>query len=1051
MKQLLFLLLLAPFLGIGQTVTGKVTTHTGNPIPGATVTNRTISTQTATTGAFTIAASLGDTLHITHTGYEPAVAVIRQIVSVISITLTSADQTLAAVTVATGYQRLPRERATGSFSVVGEGLLNRSVTTDVLSRLEGTAPGLFFDKRLPGATLSIRGRSTIYAGRDPLVIVDNFPYEGDIANINPADVESVTLLKDAAAASIWGTRAANGVIVISTRKGRVGAAPSLSVTANATVQDKPDLFALPQMSAASFIEVERFLFAKGFYNSQETSPNRLPLSPVVELLIRARSGALSAAALEAELVNLYTVDVRRDMDRYLYQRAIRQQYAATLTGGGTAHAYGLSLGYDRNWDNLAATFGRYTARLSNSWQWSRRGSLEAAVVYTQTAARTGRPSYSNITPAAAKDLYPYARLADSAGNALPVLKDYRGSYITAAKAAGLLDWSYIPLEDYKHTDNRTASRDLVLNLGATYKLTSALSLEARYQYEGANTEAGNQQGLGSYNTRNTVNRYTQSVGGTLSYPVPVGAILDLESSTLSAHAGRGQLSYNKAWSKGSLTAIAGGEVRESALSGSFNRVYGYDGEILTYTNVNYDSSYRLYYNNSLRSTIAPSTGFRETVNRYVSSFANAAYTWRGRYTVSASLRRDASNLFGVATNQKGVPLWSAGASWSLDKESFYRWSAVPRLKLRATYGHNGNVDNSLSAYTTISYFNSGNSFITGAYAGVSRPANPDLRWERVGTLNAGIDFEGRILTGSVEYYRKEAADLIGDAPVDPTVGWPSGKLRRNIGAMINRGVDVELTARVVNSAFGWSVTLLGSWNSARLTEYDSISSAASAYLTSGISTVPAVGKPLNNIFSYPWAGLDAAGDPLGIVNGQPSKDYLAISRTPVSGLVYHGSATPVVFGWLRNTFNWRGIELSANLSYRFGYYFRRASVNYNNLFNSWRGHSDYDRRWQSPGDEAFTSVPSMVYPVNTRRESFYENASVLVEKGDNIRLHDIRLGYTLKKAKAGWLPVRSVQFYGFAQNIGILWRANRHGLDPDYYATNLPAPLALTLGLKATF
>ncbi|MCW3074630.1 MAG: TonB-linked outer membrane protein SusC/RagA family [Flaviaesturariibacter sp.] len=1058
MKFLFFflLLILTAFTGMSQTVTGSLRTREGVPASGATVTNnRTRVSITATlTGTFAIGALPGDTLFITHSGYEHLVLVVPEGSEALRLTLAPDPHMLAAVTVSTGYQRLPRERATGSFSQVSEGLLNRTVSTDILSRLEGTATGLFFDKRLAGARLSIRGRTTIFAGSDPLVVVDNFPYEGDISNINPADVESITLLKDAAAASIWGTRAANGVIVITTRKGRIGAKPTLFVIANTTLVEKPDLFALPQMSASSFIEVERFLFSKGFYSNQESSPNRVPLSPVVELLIRHRSGALTTAALEEELAKLRGLDVRRDLDRYLYQKALRQQYAATLTGGSAAHAYALTLGYDRNADNLAATFRRYTARLSNTWQWSRRGTLEGTVAYSQTGARTGKPSFSSIIPASGKDLYPYARLADSAGNPLSIIKDYRQTFVTAAKAAGLLDWSYVPLQDYTHNDNRTATRDLLLNLGLTYKLTNALSFEARYQYEGGNSDNYNNQGQGGYNTRNLINRYTQSAGGTLSYPVPVGGILDIENSTLSAYAARGQLSYNKAGEKGALAAIAGGEVRQSGVTGSYNRVYGYNGEILTFSNVNYDSSYRLYYNNGVRSTIPSSTGFRESVNRYVSAYGNAAYTWKNRYTASVSLRRDASNLFGVASNQKGVPLGSAGVAWTLDKESFYRWRAVPRLKLRVTYGYNGNVDNTLSAYTTISYFNSGNAFITGPYAAIGRPANPDLRWERVGTFNAGVDFAfvKGILSGSIEYYRKRATDLLGDAPVDPTVGWPTGRLRRNIGAMVSEGVDLELSSQVVNRTFSWSVSFLGSWNSSRLTRYDSISSAASTYLTTGISTVPLVGKPLNNIFSYAWAGLDPlTGDPRGLVNGQITKDYLAISRTPVPELLYHGSATPTVFGWLRNTFSWKGVELSLNVSYRFGYYFRRNSLQYNTLFNGWRGHPDYEERWQKPGDETTTTVPSMIYPLNTRRESFYENASVLVERGDNIRLHDIRLGYAIEKARHRWLPVRSLQLYTVAQNLGILWRANTHGLDPDFYGTNLPSPLSLSIGFKAGF
>jgi hypothetical protein len=216
---------------------------------------------------------------------------------------------------------------------------------------------------------------------------------------------------------------------------------------------------------------------------------------------------------------------------------------------------------------------------------------------------------------------------------------------------------------------------------------------------------------------------------------------------------------------------------------------------------------------------------------------------------------------------------------------------------------------------------------------------------------------------------------------------------------------------------------------------------------------PTEGRPLYGIYSYRWAGLDpATGDPLGYLDGEPSNDYAAISsivNTPVEDLVYHGPALPPVFGALRNTVSYKGWSLSLNITYRFGYFFRRRSVYYSELFARYITHSDYEKRWQQQGDEAHTNVPSMVYPASSARDLFYSRSEVLVEKGDNIRLQDVRLSYTMDRNRFATLPVRQVEVYCYASNVGLLWRANGQDIDPDFPDQKLP--LSISFGIKAGF
>src|SRR5690606_26350198 len=214
----------------------------------------------------------------------------------------------------TGYQTLPKERATGSFVQVDNELLNRRVSTNILDRLDGVTSGLVFDRRAGNnQNINIRGISTIFSDNLPLIVVDNFPYEGALENINPNDIESITVLKDAAAASIWGVRAGNGVIVITTKKGAKGSKRTVSFNANTTVAEKPNLFYEPQMASGSYVEIEEFLFNNGYFDAALRNDFQ-SVSPVVEALYLNRQGLLGDAETADRLSGFKQTDVRNDLE-----------------------------------------------------------------------------------------------------------------------------------------------------------------------------------------------------------------------------------------------------------------------------------------------------------------------------------------------------------------------------------------------------------------------------------------------------------------------------------------------------------------------------------------------------------------------------------------------------------------------------------------------------------------------------------------------------------------------------------------------------------------
>lgn len=1044
-------------------VSGLVQDMEGHPLVGVQVSIRGQDGAVLTDpeGRFVIGAGPRDTLLFVKTGYINLGVVVYQH-TFFKVTLRRAVEELREVNVvSTGYQTLALEKATGAFEKVDAALLNRSVGTDVLSRLDGVS-SVLFDRRIgQDNTLMIRGRSTLFANAAPLVVVDDFPYNGDLNNLNPNDVESITILKDAAAASIWGVRASNGVIVVTTKKGARNKALSIGFSANVTVADKPDVFYLPRMSAADFVGVEKLLFSKGFYDDDENSYAHVALSPAVELLIAQRDGKLGDAALSSGLAALGTQDVRKDLQRYWYRKALNQQYTLSLNGGSDKAAYFFSLGYDHDLSALSGTFQRLNLRSDNRFYPLKNLQLEIGAYVTDSRTVAGRDDPSSLQSLDGKQVYPYARLADAHGNALPLNLDYRASFIGSSMAQGFLDWNDYPLLEQGNVDNRTNNLDLLFHAAARYTLLPGLDAELRYQLESGQTQGAWLYGQDSYYSRNLVNQYTQvNTDGSLTLPVPAGGIMDDSDQRLLSNSFRAQLNYRKDWGRHQLTALGGYEYRNDRTRSRVSRDYGYNADIQSGLPVDYVSSYLLSnYSYFIDSPIPYVNTYTTQQNYNLSYYTNLGYAYDNRYSLSASARKDESNLFGVNANQKGVPLYALGAAWTASSEAFYHMDWLPYLKLRTSYGYSGNVDNTLSAQTTIRY--AGQSALSRLpYAFINNPPNPELGWEKTGNWNIGLDFSaaGKRFSGAVDYYRKKSRDLIGFEPLDQTTGVQNPatglfQYKGNVAAMKGRGLELNLHSDNLKGALGWQTDLLFNYAANEVTDYYRYNDLGANYVANGQGIAPLVGKPLYAILTYQWAGLDPeTGDPRGYVNGQVSKDYATIlNNTRIGDLQYSGPAIPQVFGTLRNTFSFRGWSLSALLSYKLGYYFMRQGISYTALFNNRNTASDdYARRWQQPGDEKRTSVPSLVYPADSQRDQFYNESSVNVEKGDNIRLQDLRLAFDADRSRYKALPMKHIQFFVYAANLGLVWKATRTALDPDYPYTIRP-PRTIALGFSGNF
>jgi TonB-linked SusC/RagA family outer membrane protein len=1007
------------------------------------VNGKSLAARTDSTGHFEFSAGNPPyRLRISSVGFTALDTVITSLPSdLLVFKLSPAGQDLQEVTISTGYQKVSRERLTGAYQKMDNRLLNEQVGSTLLPRLEAVGNGINVNRSTASGGLTIRGLSSISGPRGVLVILDNFPYEGNLENINPNDVESISVLKDAAATSIWGSRAGNGVIVITTKRGRYNSKLSVAASAITTLIAKPDLYQIPSMSSSEIIDVEKYLFGKGAYLADYNSTSFPGLTPVIETMYNP---LLNSTQKTAIIDGYRNIDVRDDFNKYTYDTGVNQQYSLQLAGGGQGYGWTASAGYDRNSDNLNAKYDRMSLRYALNFNLLKNVKADFSLLYTGSGNQSGKKGYTEVT-ALTGSLYPYAQLADSQGNALPLVQDYRLSYLATLNRR-LLDWKYYPLTDDQYNTSKARADDINVNTGLSYQL-KGIDFKFLYRYQRQASTVNRLQSLESYAARNWINSFTQISGSTLSYPLPMGAIKDQSDAVLNAHDLRLQGSYLKRFARHGLEILGGAERRKQVVSQHGNRLYGYNPELESAVPVDQVNRYPNLISGSM-GYIPSGISLSKTNNRYVSLFANLTYDYDEKYFLYASARRDASNLFGVNTNDKWKPLWSMGSAWVISKESFLQDSALSYLKMRASFGYSGNADPSQVALTTIRYADP-RSLTQLPYATIDKFYNPDLKWETVETSNIGIDFSlwnGRI-SGTMDVYRKAGKDLFSFFPLDYTTGLGTN-IVRNVAQMRGHGMDLNLNTINLKGNLSWETTLNFSTNKDRITEYSNLAINGSDFVSRSPQVSGLVGKPVYSVFSYRYAGLDHSGDPIGYLNESTSKDYTLItgSGSRIEDLVYNGAALPTVFGNLQNRLSYKGLTLAISIGYKLGYVFRRNSVSYLALTSQLKGHPDYAQRWRQPGDEFATNVPAFSYPVSAARDNFYMGSEVLIENADHIRLQYINLAYHFPKRLLG-KSISSLEVFANAADLGILWVANKQGIDPEYPDILRPSK-TLSAGLR---
>jgi TonB-linked SusC/RagA family outer membrane protein len=1030
MKQRLTMILVSLFLMVGvalaQTkVNGTVTSQEdGQPVIGASVlvVGTQVGTVTDANGKFSLTCPAGkNTLRITYIGMEPIEVSARPNMRIV---LTS-DQTALDEVIVVAYGTAKKSSFTGSAESVGGEKIELRPISNVAKGLEGQVSGVQMTSASgqPGSdpAVRIRGYGSINASSAPLYVVDGVPYDGALSSINPSDIESMTVLKDASAGALYGARGANGVIMITTKKGKEG---KTQVTWRSTIGWSSR--ALPRYDLVGQKDFVQLTY-EGLRNEAIFS-NGMSWAEG-EAYARSQMGANLGGEYYNPFKN-YTWDqiidpstgqVRADaqaawnedwLDAVKRDNAFRHEHQLNINGGTDKTKYMLSLGY-LNEDGILKTTGfqRYTARVNVDSKVTDWFSMNLSTNLAHSIS-----NFSDYDGSSTSNVWYSAQFVS------PLFP----MYVKDLNGQNVLDENGQPQLDYgDNAAKRPGSYNDFNPLGGLVddkaeNKRDAAGLRTGIVFGTDNANAGWLQGIKfavnfgmDYNSRYRM-RYMNMHHGNQATS---GGLLQKYNYRTQSYTFNQLLTWNRTFDKHNIDIMAGHEF------------YAYKMEYLTAGKTNLvEGIYEL----------APAANMYEadsyTDNYRINSWLSRVnYNYDDKYYFSASLRADQSSRF-YKDNWTGT-FWSVGGNWRISKENFMKdikW--IDNLSLKVSYGEQGN-DDILDSDGYSSYYlwqalyalgwNNGNNI--GAV--VSTLETKDLSWEKNKNLNIGLEgtLFNNLLRFSIEYYNKKTSDMLLEYPMALSTGF-SG-YNANVGDMRNRGLEAELTvAPFRRGDFRWDVTLMASTVSNKILKLTN----ESPEIVSGVR-VYKEGYPIRTYYVSKSAGVDPATgaqlywayekDEEG--NMKPGTEYITSDYSVANNCKYYmDSRIPDLYGSLSTNLSYKGLDLSVLTTYSIGgkvydgLYRGTMEVQY--ATDTWS--TNALRRWQKPGD--ITDVPRIEiggsYAVTDR---YLIDASYFAIK-------NITLGYTLPKVWMNKAGLNNVRVFASVDNLA-LW-THLDGMDPQY-------------------
>ena len=1071
---------------VKQNITGMVIDDESGPLPGVNVRLRGTNEATITDldGQFTIMVEGKDpVLDFTYIGMKPAsVRIGSKTEKFIAVTMESLTNLMEEVLV-TGYQNIKRENATGSYQLISSKALDQRYTGDVVKNLEGRVPGLVNYNNGMGdggeSNITIRGTGSFNAQTNPLVVVDGLPIEGGLSSVNPYNIENITVLKDAAAASIYGARASNGVIVVTTKRAQKDQL-EVDFSADLQVSERNDYSDMHWANAQQLIDLERYNFKYVRYNPSTTAFKSLKsayastpytLSPIQRLLMANAMGDMTKNDMEEKLATLAQNDYVREWQDVWERPQITQQYNLSLRNRGKYLNSSIVLNFKN--DNLGIV-QEYDRALTFSYRGdvnvTKWLSTEFGVNVINNRRRTHISSQWNDVTSFA----PYMSMYNADGTpAAMEAETYLGEPSLSNAALGLKSEAYNLLDEVNRNFNNARETNLRSYVHAKATLLDDWTVSGMFQYEDIYSKQEAYREADSYDIRHRYNLYTAPNG---THYMPDGGDLATTTGEGAYYTFRAQTDYQHEWNeKHALEALAGFEFRESNYKSNKSLFVGWDERSQT-NNMGQTNLQQLKDLEGSMSALGSSYMMfgapdganyttSDVLHRFYSIYGSANYTYDHRYSLSASARVDKADLFGADPKFRGRPLWSVGAGWNVENEAFMKdvkW--IDALKLRVSYGLTGNIAQDFSSFLTATI---GINEINGSrVATLNTPPNEQLRWEKTASFNAGIDFalwKGR-LTGAFDFYRKHGSDLLTVTDLDPTTGWTS--LTINNGELRNTGVELQLNGEILRAKnrnqLGINASMSFAYNKNTIT---SVNHAP----TSGSEALQAYtlheGYPVHSLFSYRYAGMVMKGGVQYMswldAQGKQHTTDTSTDDFTVNDVIYSGSLDPTVSVSFEPQLSWKGFTLAAMFAYYGGHVMRAryedwttdgSLYGYNGLSVIEAVPAAYLNYWQNPDSNHY---PGNGYAGSTNVVGNGRFIDANVVPADYLKLRNLVLGYEFDRSICKRLHLQRLRLRLQANELWT-WTRNSLGIDPEACApvggeTGLRTPRSYTFSLSASF
>ena len=1071
------------------TISGWIRDANGEALPGATVTIRG-SKHGAIAGldghyTFNIPAQEGLILTFSFIGMEKKTLKYTG-KKTINVTLTSSSTEIDEVVV-TGYQNIQRRDLVGSITTIkAKDIIMPSYTT-IDQMLQGRVAGMVVSNsssRVGTAPkIQIRGTSTLQGNRDPLWVVDGIIQEdfqvtldsgelmtknlkdiigNQISWLNPADIENITILKDASATAIYGSKASNGVIEITTKKNTTDRL-TVNYSANFNIGQRPNYGMFNFMNSQERIRFSQEAFDAGI--TYATTPYKDP-NTYEGLLRMLQEHDIS----DIEYRTLYNAMETRNTDWFkcLTRRSFSHTHNISVSGGTNKFSYSASMGYN---NSEGQEIGNDNERMTGRIALMLRPIEKLTISLTLNGSvSTTNGFFDDVNPMG------YATNTNRAidPNAY-YMQENRYYYKTGNKET--LSYNFINERD--NSGSKARSNFMSAALDVNWHILDWLTYQFTGGYSNNNSTNESWATERTYYIANEYRGYDfNSVTPTSpefkAAQLPFGGKLYTNDNNQYSYNIQNKLQFSKAFNADNrLNALLGMELRSSTAKGTANTVWGYVP----------DRGERIVAPTIPSEVVSPAgsptgwgilkeiydRGWKRTnnTNNFLSFFATFAYSFKNRYVMNSNVRNDASNVFGQDINHRIDPTYSFGFSWRASEETFFQkhLSWITTLNFRGTFGIQGNALTRESPELILNQ-NGVQAGYNRYYSTISQIPNPYLSWERTKNWNFGVDLElFHMFYMNLEYYTRRSNAVIS---VDLPFEYGINQMKRNGGIIYNRGIEYTLSFTPIQKRdFALNVNLNASknWNKGGETTIDR---NTAMYLNGGGTQILKEGYPLTAFWSYSFAGLDGS-------NGKPTFNYVEVpeeekskSIDPTTYLVYSGEKEPYFTGGLGLSFRYKSLSLNTSFSLLLGSHKRLPSPygdfqGFHDMMPSPISNINRDllNRWQKPGDEAHTNIPGLptwprgiawTLPNTDSGESpipMWEKSDAMVVNASFLRCRNIGLSWQMKKEWCDKVHAKNLSVNFNMDNIFVIASKRFNGFDPEL--ENSIMPRSFSLGLNIGF